>query len=140
MIAAKHQSFLETFALLKYAPDFAIVLKRQLTLVPLFGLYLSFQSRSQLTAAEDDRRCNKSSPLQGPFWLPVGTFLSIRKAHDACREPSPNTEQESLRSTPRPERRVCQSRSIQGCSGGDVDFSGARGWRLSNICLLLNQD
>lgn len=40
LIAAKHQSFLETFALLKYAPDFAIILKRQLTYVPLFGLYL----------------------------------------------------------------------------------------------------
>jgi 1-acyl-sn-glycerol-3-phosphate acyltransferase len=40
LIAAKHQSLLETFALLKYAPDFAIILKRQLTYVPLFGLYL----------------------------------------------------------------------------------------------------
>jgi 1-acyl-sn-glycerol-3-phosphate acyltransferase len=40
LIAAKHQSFLETFALLKYAPDFAIILKRQLTYVPLFGMYL----------------------------------------------------------------------------------------------------
>ena len=40
LIAVKHQSFLETFALLKYAPDFAIILKRQLTYVPLFGMYL----------------------------------------------------------------------------------------------------
>ncbi len=40
LVASKHQSFLETFALLKYAPDFAIILKRQLTYVPLFGLYL----------------------------------------------------------------------------------------------------
>jgi 1-acyl-sn-glycerol-3-phosphate acyltransferase len=40
LIAAKHQSFLETFALLKYAPDFAIILKRELTYIPLFGLYL----------------------------------------------------------------------------------------------------
>ncbi len=40
VIAAKHQSFLETFALLKYAPDFAIILKRELTYIPLFGLYL----------------------------------------------------------------------------------------------------
>ncbi len=40
ILAAKHESFLETFALLKYAPDFAIVLKRQLVFVPLFGLYL----------------------------------------------------------------------------------------------------
>lgn len=40
LLAAKHQSFLETFALLRYAPDFAIVLKRQLTYIPFFGLYL----------------------------------------------------------------------------------------------------
>jgi len=40
ILASKHQSFLETFALLKHAPDFAIILKRQLTYVPLFGLYL----------------------------------------------------------------------------------------------------
>jgi 1-acyl-sn-glycerol-3-phosphate acyltransferase len=40
LIAAKHQSFLETFALLKFAPDFAIILKRQLTYIPFFGLYL----------------------------------------------------------------------------------------------------
>jgi len=40
IIAAKHQSLLETIALLEHAPDFAIVLKRQLTLIPLFGLYL----------------------------------------------------------------------------------------------------
>ena len=40
LIAAKHQSFLETFALLKYAPDFAIILKKQLTYIPFFGLYL----------------------------------------------------------------------------------------------------
>jgi 1-acyl-sn-glycerol-3-phosphate acyltransferase len=40
IIAAKHESFLETFALLKYAPDFAIVLKKQLVYIPMFGLYL----------------------------------------------------------------------------------------------------
>ncbi len=40
LIASKHQSFLETFALLRHAPDFAIILKRQLTYLPLFGLYL----------------------------------------------------------------------------------------------------
>ncbi len=40
IIAAKHQSFLETFALLKYSPDFAIILKRQLIFIPIFGLYL----------------------------------------------------------------------------------------------------
>ena len=40
IIAAKHQSFLETFALLKYSEDFAVILKQQLIFIPLFGLYL----------------------------------------------------------------------------------------------------
>lgn len=41
LLAAKHQSFLETFALLPNTPDFAIILKRQLVFIPLFGLYLA---------------------------------------------------------------------------------------------------
>jgi 1-acyl-sn-glycerol-3-phosphate acyltransferase len=40
ILASKHESFLETFALLKHAPDFAIILKKQLVFLPLFGLYL----------------------------------------------------------------------------------------------------
>jgi 1-acyl-sn-glycerol-3-phosphate acyltransferase len=40
LVAAKHQSLLETFALVKHASDFAVILKRQLTFIPVFGLYL----------------------------------------------------------------------------------------------------
>ena len=40
LVAVKHQSFLETFALLRHMPDFAIILKRELTYLPMFGLYL----------------------------------------------------------------------------------------------------
>ena len=40
ILAAKHQSFLETFALLRHAHDFAIIYKSQLAWIPLFGLYL----------------------------------------------------------------------------------------------------
>jgi 1-acyl-sn-glycerol-3-phosphate acyltransferase len=40
IIAAKHQSVLETFALLLHAPDFAYVLKRELKYIPVFGWYL----------------------------------------------------------------------------------------------------
>jgi len=40
ILASKHESFLETFALLEHAPDFAIILKKQLVWIPLFGLYL----------------------------------------------------------------------------------------------------
>lgn len=40
LIAAKHQSFLETFALLRVIDDFTFVHKRELNLIPLFGWYL----------------------------------------------------------------------------------------------------
>jgi 1-acyl-sn-glycerol-3-phosphate acyltransferase len=40
IIASKHQSFLETFSLIKYAPDFAYVLKHELMYIPFFGWYL----------------------------------------------------------------------------------------------------
>lgn len=40
IIAAKHQSILETFALIIHIPDFAYVFKRELNWIPLFGWYL----------------------------------------------------------------------------------------------------
>lgn len=40
IVAAKHQSFWETFALSLYLTDFTFILKRELTWLPLFGWYL----------------------------------------------------------------------------------------------------
>jgi len=40
IIAAKHQSAWETFALCTQLPDFTYILKRELTWLPLFGQYL----------------------------------------------------------------------------------------------------
>jgi 1-acyl-sn-glycerol-3-phosphate acyltransferase len=39
LIAAKHQSALETFALVPYVGDFAFILKRELLRLPFFGWY-----------------------------------------------------------------------------------------------------
>lgn len=41
LIAAKHQSALETLALCTVFPEFAYILKRELLLIPLIGWYLS---------------------------------------------------------------------------------------------------
>ena len=41
ILASKHQSFLETFSLITKTPDFAIILKRSLLRIPLFGQYLA---------------------------------------------------------------------------------------------------
>jgi 1-acyl-sn-glycerol-3-phosphate acyltransferase len=40
LIAPKHQSFCETFALTLFFDDFSYVLKRELTYIPVFGWYL----------------------------------------------------------------------------------------------------
>ncbi len=40
IVAAKHQSFLETFVLFSCLPDAVIILKRELTWIPLFGWYI----------------------------------------------------------------------------------------------------
>jgi 1-acyl-sn-glycerol-3-phosphate acyltransferase len=40
IVAPKHQSFWETFALVPYMEDFSYVLKRELTYIPVFGWYL----------------------------------------------------------------------------------------------------
>lgn len=40
IIASKHQSAFETFALLPLFPDFAIILKRELMWLPMFGWYM----------------------------------------------------------------------------------------------------
>lgn len=40
IIAPKHQSVWETFALLRFPPDFSFILKRELLSIPLFGWYL----------------------------------------------------------------------------------------------------
>jgi len=41
IIAPKHQSVLETFALVEFPPDFSFILKRELMRIPLFGWYLA---------------------------------------------------------------------------------------------------
>jgi 1-acyl-sn-glycerol-3-phosphate acyltransferase len=65
IVAPKHQSIWETFALLLYFPDFAFILKRELAFVPLFGWYLAraeqiainrSEGRSALTQATESAR------------------------------------------------------------------------------------
>jgi len=55
LIAPKHQSFFETFALFLEAPDFTFILKRELTFIPLFGWYLQ---RSEQIAIDRSQGSN----------------------------------------------------------------------------------
>ena len=88
LIAAKHQSFLETFALLKYAPDFAIILKRQLTFIPFFGLYLIVSKQIAIDRSRGRRALQQIVTATKPvlaagrqvFIYPEGTRRPSRSA------------------------------------------------------------
>jgi 1-acyl-sn-glycerol-3-phosphate acyltransferase len=45
IVAAKHQSALETFALVTQVEDFTYILKRELLFIPLFGQYLKLSNQ-----------------------------------------------------------------------------------------------
>ena len=66
IIASKHESFLETFALLDYARDFAIILKRQLVFIPLFGLYLLAAEQIAIDRARGRRALAQISAAARP--------------------------------------------------------------------------
>ena len=105
LIAVKHQSFLETFALLKNAPDFAIILKRQLTYVPLFGLYLIVSKQIAIDRARGRQALQQIAGAARPVLAAGGRCSSTRKERAAFRARRRNTSRASRRSTWRRERR-----------------------------------
>ena len=118
LIAAKHQSFLETFALLKYAPDFAIILKRQLTYVPLFGLYLIASQQIAIDRARGRQALQQIAAAAKPVFA-AGRQVFIYPEGTAASPPRrQNISKARRRSTPRPAPPACRWRSTPGSSGG----------------------
>jgi 1-acyl-sn-glycerol-3-phosphate acyltransferase len=60
LVAAKHQSALETLALVTAFPDFAYILKRELLWIPLIGWYLS---RSGMVAIDRSKGARAMSAM-----------------------------------------------------------------------------
>ena len=85
IIAPKHQSIWETFALLPKFPDFCFVLKRELTWIPLFGWYtavaeqIAINRASGATALAQVTQFAKKFLAQGRqvFIFPEGTRRPI---------------------------------------------------------------
>ena len=88
LIAAKHQSFLETFALLKYAPDFAIILKRQLTYVPLFGLYLIVSQQIAIDRGRGRQALQQIAAAAKPVFAAGRQIFIYRKEHGDSGRPT----------------------------------------------------
>lgn len=105
IIAPKHQSIWETFALLDYAEDFSFILKRELTWIPFFGWYLikaeqiSINRSSGRAALAEAMEKSAAITAQGRqiFIFPEGTRrppgaepaykFGVAHLYDACKVP-----------------------------------------------------
>ena len=88
IIAPKHQSIWETFALCLYFPDFSFILKRELTWIPVFGWYLKRaeqiainRSSGSAALAEASERSNRIlNDGRQVFIFPEGTRRPVGAA------------------------------------------------------------
>ena len=129
LIAVKHQSFLETFALLKYAPDFAIILKRQLTYVPLFGLYLIVSQQIAIDRAKGRQALQQIAGAAKPVFAAGRQVFIYPEGTRRLPAPPRNTSKAPRRFMPRRGSPACRSRSIPGCSGAAAASCGGRASR-----------
>ena len=119
LIAAKHQSFLETFALLKYAPDFAIILKRQLTYVPLFGLYLIVSQQIAIDRGRGRQALQQIAGAAKPVFAAGRQVFIYPEGTRRLPGAPPNIQtRRQPRSTRRRGSPACRSPSTPACSGG----------------------
>lgn len=61
LIAPKHQSVWETFALCLFFPDFSFILKRELTWIPFFGWYLWRAEQVAINRASGSAALNEAA-------------------------------------------------------------------------------
>ncbi len=126
IVAAKHQSVWETFALTTRMRDFTYILKRELIFLPLFGLYLlradqiaiNRQSRSAALRQLMDEAGKAIAEGRTIFIFPEGTRRPAGR-----RQPIRAASRISM---PRPTRPACRSRSIPACSGRAANFCAGR--------------
>jgi 1-acyl-sn-glycerol-3-phosphate acyltransferase len=85
IIAAKHQSAWETIALTTQVRDFTYILKRELTFIPLFGLYLT---RSNQIAINRENRTAAMRDLIGQAGRAIAEGRAIFIFPEGTRRPA----------------------------------------------------
>ena len=76
IVAPKHQSTWETFALLPFFPDFAFIVKKELTWIPFFGWYLYGARQIAVDRARGKSALSQAARLGGAA-LAAGRQLFI---------------------------------------------------------------
>jgi len=84
LVAAKHQSALETLALCTVLPDFAYVLKKELLLIPLIGWYLS---RSGMVAIDRSKGTRAMSLMNAAAGAAIGRGRQLIIFPEGTRRP-----------------------------------------------------
>ena len=110
LIAAKHQSTLETMALTTKGADFSYILKRELTAIPIFGWYLKGAGQWPSTAPNADRHCQISPGKCARRWSRAARSLFFRKARASLSAHPRNISQGFRIFMPTQERSACRSR------------------------------
>ncbi len=117
LVAAKHQSALETLALVTVLDDFTYILKRELMWLPLFGWYLA---RSEMVAIDRSKGSRALALMneEAAAAMADGRRLIIfpEGTRRAVGAPRP-TSTASSTCTTASACRACRSPSIPGCSG-----------------------
>jgi 1-acyl-sn-glycerol-3-phosphate acyltransferase len=125
IIAAKHQSVLETFSLVLRAPDFAYVLKQELIYVPFFGWYLLGAEQIAIDRSAGRNALSVVSARAGKV-LKAGRQVFIfpkgRAGRPARRQTTNMASPSSMKTR---SRRAFPLRSTPACSGGAADFCAA---------------
>ena len=118
IIASKHQSALETLALVTQVKDFTYILKRELTFIPLFGQYLVLSNQIAINRASRSAAMSRLVDARGQ-----GDRGGARHFHLSRRHAPPGRRDAALQERGQPSlcRRPCALRAggarTPACSG-----------------------
>ena len=120
LVACKHQSLWETFALFALLPDPAYILKRELMWIPLFGW---LARKAGMISVDRRAHANALARMTAATHKEIARSRQIVIFPEGTRRPpgaKPRDCPASLSSTPRPACPAFRWRSIPDCSGRAV--------------------
>ena len=130
LVASKHQSLWETFALVPLFADPAFILKRELMWLPFFGWYAW---KAEMIPVDRGARSQALAAISARARIELARDRQIVIFPEGTRRPpgaEPTTNTASCISMPRAGLRACRSRSIPACSGRAARSAAipARSW------------
>ena len=134
LVAGKHQSFWETFAILPYLDDPCMVLKKELTWIPFFGWFI-FKFRMIAVERSAGSAALRKLMARGVAELARGRQIVImpegtRRAPDAA----PDTSRVPRRFTRRWAAPACPSRSTPASIGPGANSGAIPAPSFWNFC------